>query len=108
VRGRRILVLGAAYKANTGDARETPAVPIITQLLGLGATVRVADPHVAPDHLPPEVERVSADRGEVSAADVVVVLVQHDEFDLGMVAECADYVFDTRRCLRAGPNVDVL
>ena len=46
VNGARILLLGLAYKKNTGDARESPAVRV-AQLLGdLGADVRVADPHV--------------------------------------------------------------
>ena len=52
VRGSTVLVYGLAYKANTGDARETPSRPIIEQLMELGATVLVADPHVADHQLP--------------------------------------------------------
>ena len=40
VNGSRILLLGLAYKKNTGDARESPSRPIIAQLQGLGADVR--------------------------------------------------------------------
>ena len=46
VNGQRILLLGLAYKRNTGDARETPSRPIAEQLVELGAEVLVADPHV--------------------------------------------------------------
>src|SRR6185437_2069294 len=46
VKGSRILLLGLAYKKNTGDARESPAVRV-SQLLGaMGAHLRAADPYV--------------------------------------------------------------
>ena len=44
VNGSRILLLGLAYKRNTGDARESPAVVVARRLLTLGAEVRAADP----------------------------------------------------------------
>ena len=44
VKGAEILLFGLSYKANTGDARETPSVPICELLLGLGARVNVVDP----------------------------------------------------------------
>ena len=71
VKGRRILVLGLAYKKNTGDARESPAIPICRTLEALGAEVRVADPHV-PEHQFPEcVTPVELTEAEVAAADAV-------------------------------------
>src|SRR6266581_1023948 len=58
VRGARILLLGLAYKKNTGDARESPAVRVAQLLAGLGALVRAADPHVEWAALDPAVARV--------------------------------------------------
>jgi len=107
VRGRRILLLGLAYKRNTGDARETPAGPIARQLADLGAEVRAADPHVDADALGPHVTRVDLDADEVAAADAVVLLVDHDGFDLGLVADHARFVLDTRHALH-GDNVEHL
>jgi nucleotide sugar dehydrogenase len=52
VKGSNILVFGLAYKANTGDARETPSVPICELLVGLGARVSVVDPYVADRQFP--------------------------------------------------------
>src|SRR5229473_1828133 len=46
VSGSRILLLGLAYKKNTGDARESPAIRIAELLLRMGAEVRAADPLV--------------------------------------------------------------
>ncbi|HEY4378454.1 MAG TPA: nucleotide sugar dehydrogenase [Acidimicrobiales bacterium] len=109
VRGRRILVLGLAYKKNTGDNREAPSTRVVQLLQQLGADVVAADPHVVDDHrhATADVERVELSVGEVRAADVVVLLVDHDAFDLDLVAREAAYVLDTRRCVD-GPNVEHL
>lgn len=44
VRGKKIAILGVAFKPNTDDVREAPSIPIINALLGAGATVIVYDP----------------------------------------------------------------
>lgn len=107
VKGRRILLLGLAYKKNTGDARESPAAVIARQLLALGADVRAADPHVFEDSFTPAVARVEADVDEIAAADAVVLLADHDEFDLALLAEHAAFVLDTRHVV-TGDNVEYL
>jgi UDP-N-acetyl-D-glucosamine dehydrogenase len=104
--GRRVLLLGFAYKKNTGDARETPAASIARQLVGLGAHVCVADPHVDEAQLPSDVERVDFEPTELARADAVVLLADHDAFDLAAVAR-ASFVLDCRRRL-SGPNIEQL
>jgi UDP-N-acetyl-D-glucosamine dehydrogenase len=108
VKGRTILVVGMAYKRNTGDARETPARPIATRLHELGATVLAVDPHVDDEHLPEEVTRVALDAEVVKRADAVVLLVDHDAVDLDVLADHASYVLDTRRVLPASDRVEYL
>ena len=44
IRGKTIAVLGLTFKPNTDDTRESPAIPLITALQDLGATVRSYDP----------------------------------------------------------------
>ena len=46
VNGQRILLLGMAYKRNTGDARESPSRTVALQLQRLGAVVCAVDSHV--------------------------------------------------------------
>src|SRR5207302_7163070 len=80
VNGSRILLLGLAYKRNSGDARESPAAVIAQRLLALGAEVRAADPHVVEEHVPPQVVRVTATPEELARADAVLVLTDHEAF----------------------------
>ena len=107
VNGSRILILGLAYKRNTGDAREAPARSVIERLLALGASVHVADAHVAEYDMDPAVQRVEPSANELAAADVVVLLTDHDDFDYDAIAAGSQYVFDTRRRM-VGPNVEHL
>jgi len=108
VNGSRILLLGLSYKANTGDDRESPAVVVAERLLTLGADVRVADPHVLADHVHGNVERVDVSPEELAAADAVVLLTDHDAFDLDAVRTHARFVLDTRRRLAPAEHVEFL
>ena len=75
----------------------------------MGAEVRAADPHV--------VEGLRSTTGwsgstrraeELAAADVVVLLTDHDSFDFELIAEHAPFVLDCRRRLPSGPTIEVL
>ncbi|MFJ3923371.1 nucleotide sugar dehydrogenase [Streptomyces sp. NPDC090022] len=108
VNGSRILLLGLAYKKNTGDARESPSVRVAQLLLDMGARVRAADPHVVEGiTVDARLVRVEPTRKELAAADVVVLLTDHDSFDYGMITEHASFVLDCRNRV-SGPAVEVL
>ncbi|MFG2332747.1 nucleotide sugar dehydrogenase [Streptomyces sp. NPDC048604] len=99
LRGAQILLLGLAYKRNTGDVRESPAVEVARLLTEAGARVRAVEPHANPAHLPPEMLCVELTEEELRSADAVVVTTDHDAFDYPLVERHARYVFDTRnRC----------
>jgi UDP-N-acetyl-D-glucosamine dehydrogenase len=108
VRGARVLLLGLAYKKNTGDARESPAVRVAQLLGAMGADLRAADPHVvegtAVDGL---VTRVELTAGELADADAVLLLTDHDAFDYDLVVQHSAFVFDCRRKV-TGANVETL
>lgn len=107
VSGRRILVLGLSYKKNTGDPREAPSRPIIKRLAALGAEVRVVDPHVDAAQVPGEAELVDLDRAQLTDADLVLLLVDHDGIDTELVTTHAAHVLDCRNRLQ-GDNVERL
>lgn len=107
LKGRRVLLLGLAYKADSGDARESPAVVVAERLAALGADVHAADPHVSSDHQLPGVTRVELSEAELAQSDAVVLLTPHRAFDYELVSSSADFVLDTRGRLQ-GPNVERL
>ena len=104
--GSRILLLGLAYKKNTGDA-QSPAIRVADLLLRMGANVRAADPLVTePTAIAPAVARVDA-TPEEAAADAVVLLTDHDAFTAADVGRHAHHILDCRRVLD-GANVETL
>ncbi len=107
VRGSSILVYGLSYKANTGDARETPSVPICDLLIGMGASVSVVDPHVDDRQFPSGVRRVTGCDNDLAAADLVLYLVEHSEFDGDRIVAAGRPILDCRHRL-SGDNVEHL
>jgi UDP-N-acetyl-D-glucosamine dehydrogenase len=107
INGSEILLLGLAYKKNTGDARESAAIAVADRLLALGASVRAVDPHVLAEQVDGRIQIVALDREEVARADAVVLLIDHDAFDLEIVETDSRYVLDTRNRLQRG-NVEKL
>ena len=96
VNGSRILLLGLAYKRDTGDARESPATRIADLLLRMGARLRAVDPHVVEAHVSPDIERFDLTAEEVDRADLIVLLTDHSSFDLSLLDAVGEKVFDTR------------
>ncbi|MEP7204208.1 MAG: nucleotide sugar dehydrogenase [Ilumatobacteraceae bacterium] len=107
VNGARVLVLGLAYKKNSRDARESPAIGVVERLLAIGANVRAADPLVDKRYVPTGAEYVVADADELAAADLVLVLTDHDAFDWSAITAVDVKVLDTRNRL-AGTAAEVI
>src|ERR1039458_2511932 len=75
----------------------------------IGANVRAADPHVVEaGAIDAIVARVEPTREEISGADAVLLLTDHDAFDINEVAAHASYLLDCRRVAPAGENVETL
>ena len=107
VHGSRILLLGLSYKRNTGDGRESPALRVAEQLLALGANLRAADPYVGDHVVDARIARIELSPEELTAADAVVVLTDHDVFDFDLVSTHGEYVLDTRHRVE-GPTIEQL
>ena len=113
INGAKVLVLGAAYKQDIDDYRESPAVKLIEELLRVGADVRYYDPWVPHfrkgtlkmDSLPeltPEAIR---------EADLIIVATAHSNVDYKLVQENAKAVFDTKNVMKdvtPRDNIEVL
>lgn len=104
VKGSRVLVLGLAYKEDVDDTRESPAFELIELLRGLGADVNYSDPYI-PKTVPVRkhdlrMESVSLNADTVASYDAVLIATAHKAFDLGVVAEHAKLVVDTRDAMQ--------
>jgi UDPglucose 6-dehydrogenase len=85
LRGKRLAALGLAFKSDTDDIRDSPAIDVIRKLLDAGATVTAYDPAAierARQVLPPS-EKLRYARGVYEAAedaDAVLILTDWKEF----------------------------
>jgi UDPglucose 6-dehydrogenase len=90
--GKRIGVLGLAFKPNTDDMRDAPSIPLVNALLQQGASVIGFDP-AAMDHalpLMPGLERGESAESVAEGADALVIVTEWDEFRGLDLAELAD------------------
>ncbi len=104
--GKKVAILGLAFKANTDDIRESPAVNVIRMLLEKGAVVKAYDPQAMDNtrRTLSGVEFADDPYQAVRGADVMVLLTEWDEFkwlDYSRVGELmkSRSIVDTRNCL---------
>jgi len=82
VQGKTIGILGLAFKANTDDIRESPAVAIIQKLLPYGATIQAFDPQAIENtrKVLPSIQYMES-IGEVATdADILIILTEWQQF----------------------------
>jgi len=95
-----VLVLGAAYKPDIDDLRESPALDVIHLLKEKGALVDYHDPfipHVSHDEI--EMESVPDLIGALRQADCVVIITNHKVYDYQAILENSNLIVDTRNAL---------
>jgi UDPglucose 6-dehydrogenase len=82
VRGKTVAVLGLTFKPNTDDTRDSPAIPLITALHDLGATVRGYDPAGMEQAKPllPDVHYCRSAYSAAQGADAVVIATEWEQF----------------------------
>lgn len=97
----KVLVLGASYKKDLGDWRESPAIAVMSYLLEDSVGLTYHDPYV------PEIEvagktllSVDLTESAVAAADLVVIVTDHSQVDYVRVVHHAKAVLDTRGITR--------
>jgi UDP-N-acetyl-D-glucosamine dehydrogenase len=102
LRGSRIHLLGAAYKPDVSDVRESPAITIMELLSAKGARVSFSDPHVGSVRLGDgrEVREVPLDAYPLEEADCVVIITDHSAFPWAEVVRRSRVILDTRNALR--------
>ncbi|MCI0519086.1 MAG: nucleotide sugar dehydrogenase [Chloroflexi bacterium] len=110
LKGSHILVLGAAYKPDIDDLRESPALDVIGLLEHKGAAVSYHDPHIPELRHEGVVMSSVPDMMEaVRQADCVVIITNHTSYDYTAILAAARLIVDTRNALgaagKASPKV---
>jgi UDP-N-acetyl-D-glucosamine dehydrogenase len=104
LRGARILVLGVAYKRDTGDIRESPALRILASLAKRGAQISYHDPHVPRlgrgRHYQLDLESTPLTPEFLGAADAVLIVTDHSSIDYEDVVRHATLIVDSRNATR--------
>lgn len=99
--GAKVLLLGLAYKAGTSDWRESPSVHVADRLAASGAEISFCDPYIPPVNAQQaNFPLVEFSANSLRAADLVIVLVDHPEFDPATIATHATRIFDTKNLLK--------
>ena len=100
LKGSRVLVLGAAYKPDVDDLRESPALDVIGLLTNKGAQVSYHDPYIPRiRHDEWEMDSVTDLMAEVHAADCVVIITNHSDYNYPAILDAARLIVDTRNAL---------
>ncbi len=107
VRGSRVHILGAAYKKDIEDVRESPAVDFIKLLQAKGARVTYTDawvPSLAHEGI--DLESIDA-LPAVEEADAVVIITDHSNVPYADLVKRARLVLDARNATRGidAPNI---
>jgi UDPglucose 6-dehydrogenase len=79
LRGKKIALLGLAFKADTDDMREAPSLVLASRLLAEGAEVRAWDPVARPGELMKGAVLVDSVLDAVRGADAAVIVTEWDE-----------------------------
>jgi UDP-N-acetyl-D-glucosamine dehydrogenase len=100
LKGSRVLVLGAAYKPDIDDLRESPSLDVIGLLRQKGAQVEYHDPYISRiQHDDWVMESVTDVNQSMRQADCVVIITNHSVYDYAAILENAALIVDTRNAL---------
>jgi UDP-N-acetyl-D-glucosamine dehydrogenase len=97
LKGSRVLVLGATYKKDINDLRESPSLKIIDLLSKKNAKVEYNDPYIP--HLKVNGIRLGSTKltsKKLKSSDCVVIATDHSSYDYGSIIDCAKLIVDTR------------
>lgn len=107
--GAKILALGVAYKRDTNDVRESPALQVLAGLDEKGAAIHYCDPFVPTISINEEkaLESVELTPALMQSMDLIVILTDHSVFDYATIAKFSPLIFDTRNALKETGQANV-
>ena len=127
VKDKTIAILGFAFKANTNDTRESPAIKICKNLIEEGAFINIYDPKVSNNQIKNELKEInylneidnnphrswkltkSVNAAAINA-DAILIVTDWDEFNLinweeiGSLMRHPAWLFDARKIKKKNKN----
>ncbi|KRQ87428.1 UDP-N-acetyl-D-glucosamine 6-dehydrogenase [Caloramator mitchellensis] len=99
--GSKVLLLGAAYKKDIDDLRESPVLKIMEHLEKRNAVVMYNDPYIPEfTHAGKHYVSVELTEKNIQDADIVIITTDHSNYDYDFVVKNAKVVFDTRNATK--------
>ena len=104
INGAKILILGAAYKKDIGDPRESPSFRIMELLLDLNAKLSYNDPFIP--SLPKmrkfniQLDSVPISEKTLKSFDCVVIITDHSAYNFDFILKHSKMIVDTRNVIK--------
>ncbi len=99
--GSKVFVLGAAYKPDIDDVRESPALKVIDLLVKNGADLNYNDPYVQRfKYKGHEYHSVSLSAEILKESDLVMITTAHSDYDYDFIQRYSKYIFDTKNAMK--------
>lgn len=105
LKGSRVALLGAAYKKDVDDPRESPSFVLMEQLMARGAVLTYNDPHVPKlpkmrHHNLPAMDSQALTPEYLAAQDCVLIATDHSAYDCDFIVKHSKFVLDTRNATK--------
>jgi UDP-N-acetyl-D-glucosamine dehydrogenase len=101
LKGSNVYILGAAYKKDVGDVRESAVIRLYDELKKYETNITVCDPYVKEFKTENETVMVeNIDYQKIEEADVVILLTDHSNFDYEKISQHAKIIIDTKNAFK--------
>ncbi|MDP4177093.1 MAG: nucleotide sugar dehydrogenase [Bacillota bacterium] len=102
--GSKVLLLGAAYKNDIDDMRESPVLKVIEHLEKNGANVIYNDPYIPSFKHNGKTYTSVVWEEEINSSDIVIITTNHSNYDYEKIVEKANIIYDTRNATKDVKN----
>jgi UDP-N-acetyl-D-glucosamine dehydrogenase len=105
---KKILIIGAAYKKNINDTRNSPALKIISLFFRNNTHVDFYDPYVKYINVNnKKMQTISLNKGQIILYDAVLIVTDHDKINYKFLVKNSKYIFDARGKLLKENNKNI-
>jgi len=97
INGSRVLIIGASYKSDVSDTRESPIHDIIEEFISEGVKFTIHDSFVKDLKVNGITHDILAEiPTNLDVFDLIVILQHHSDLNMDLLASCKTTIFDTR------------